>query len=201
MRSAAALSTVYTDLNLDLLIAGILFHDCGKLWENSYPEDGFSQPYDLEGEMLGHIPLGLTLVTELWHKMIAKQQATPSLSQWDQLTPATDHVRIHLLHLIAAHHGTHEFGSPTLPRTPEAHALHHIDNLDAKYEMLSQAYRQAPELAPGILERQFPLPANLITPLPTFNPEILPEPEELGESPLPEIEDVQETKPYNGELF
>lgn len=163
MRSAIALSTVYTDLNTDLLITGILFHDCGKMWENTYPETGFAQPFDLQGEMLGHIPLGIDLASRLWEEMIGD-----SPKQWNDLFPLSSDVRIHLLHLIASHHGTYEFGSPTLPRTPEAILLHHIDNIDAKYEMFKQAYNVAPELAPGIQQKQFPLPANLVTPLAHF---------------------------------
>ncbi len=163
MRAAVALTTVYTDLNRDLLIAGVLFHDCGKLWENTYPERGFSQPYNLQGEMLGHIPLGINLVDKLWQEMITSCVETKSA--WEKLIPTNEEVRIHLLHLIASHHGTHEFGSPTLPRTPEAVILHHVDNIDAKYEMMKQGYLTAPELAPGIQEKQFPLPANLIKPL------------------------------------
>ncbi len=61
-----------------------------------------------------------------------------------------------------------EFGSPVLPKTPEAHALHYIDNLDAKMEMLRDAYAQAAEVVPGIYERVFPLPANLVRPLKEF---------------------------------
>jgi len=163
MRSAKALCSVYSTLNEDLLIVGILFHDSGKLWENSYPERGFTQPYDLQGEMLGHIPLGIILVDKLWGKMLI--DCVETAETWQQLTPSNEEVRIHLLHLIAAHHGSYEFGSPTLPRTPEAHILHHIDNIDAKYEMMMQAYKTAPELAPDIQEKQFPLPANLIKPL------------------------------------
>lgn len=163
MRSAKAICSVYTDLNLDLLIAGILFHDCGKMWENTYPENGFAQPFDIQGEMLGHIPLGIDLASRLWSEIELEHE-----TNWADLYPLTSDVRLHLLHLIASHHGTYEFGSPTLPRTPEAIALHHIDNLDAKYEMFKQAYEVAPELAPDIQQKQFPLPANLVTPLASF---------------------------------
>ena len=72
---------------------------------------------------------------------------------------------MHLLHLIGSHHGQLEFGSPILPKTPEAYALHYIDNLDAKMEMLRDAYAHAAEVAPGIYDRVFPLSANLIRPL------------------------------------
>lgn len=164
MRSANAIAGVYPALNRDLMLSGVLFHDCGKLWENTYPESGFTQLHQLSGEMMGHIPLGIELANKLWRDLLL----SPEAEEWTDLTPTSDLVRIHLLHLIASHHGTHEFGSPTLPRTPEAFALHYVDNLDAKYEMLKDAYAEANEVAPGILERRFPLPSNLVVPLPTF---------------------------------
>lgn len=161
LRSAAALCPVYPELNRDLLLAGVLFHDCGKLWENAYPEDGFGQILSPHGEMLGHIPLGIELVNKLWRELLD----SPEAAAWADLKPCAEETRLHLLHLIASHHGQFEFGSPTLPRTPEAFALHHIDNLDAKLEMLRDAYAQANEIAPGIFDRVFPLPANLVRPL------------------------------------
>ncbi|MGJ8694927.1 MAG: 3'-5' exoribonuclease YhaM family protein [Verrucomicrobiaceae bacterium] len=160
MRSALALHPVYPELNRDLLVAGILFHDCGKLWENTYPETGFNQIQTLHGEMMGHIPLGLELVNKFWREL--------PLESWREMEPASEDVRLHLLHLVASHHGTHEFGSPTLPKTPEAHTLHYIDNLDAKMEMVRDAYLNGNESSPGIYERQFPLPAGLIKPLPSI---------------------------------
>lgn len=160
MRSALALYPVYPELNIDLLIAGILFHDCGKLWENTYPETGFNQLMTLHGEMMGHIPLGMELVNKFWREL--------PLESWKEMEPTNEHVRLHLLHLVASHHGLLEYGSPTLPRTPEAHTLHYIDNLDAKMEMVREAYEQCNELAPGIYERKFPLPAGLVDPLPSI---------------------------------
>lgn len=177
MRSADALCGVYPELNRDLLVAAVLFHDVGKLWENSYPADGFAQQQSIYGEMLGHIPLGIELVNKLWQDV----SSAPDANAWDDLKPSSAQVRLHLLHLIASHHGQHEFGSPTLPRTPEAYALHHIDNLDAKLEMVRCAYHTARETAPGIHERVFPLPAPLVRPLPPFQPE--PNPAEAKETP------------------
>ncbi len=165
MRSAAALCPVYPRLNRDLMITGVLFHDCGKLWENSYPEDGFAQIHSLHGEMLGHIPLGIELVNKLWNDLLA----TPEAEAWKSIKPSAEATRLHLLHLIGSHHGQYEFGSPVLPRTPEAFALHYIDNLDAKMEMVYDAYAQSTEIAPGIYDRMFPLPTNLVKPLAHFN--------------------------------
>jgi len=166
MRAADAICGVYPELNRDLMIAGVLFHDCGKLWENQYAERGFSQGHTLHGEMLGHIPLGIELVNKLWREVTE----SPAARGWLTLEPASETVRLHLLHLIASHHGEYQFGSPVLPRTPEAMALHHIDNLDAKLEMTRAAYATAPRIAEGIYEKQFPLPANLVEPLPAFEP-------------------------------
>lgn len=167
MRAAEAMCSVYTALNRDLLVTGVLFHDCGKMWENNYPEVGFTQPFSLPGEMLGHIPLGIEAVNKLWRDMMEK----PCAEGWKELEPATADIHLHVLHLIASHHGTHEWGSPTLPRTPEAMALHYIDNMDAKYEMMRMGYESSPEIAPGIQDRQFPLPASLVKPLAHFSPE------------------------------
>jgi len=162
MRAADAICSVYPELNRDLMLAGVLFHDCGKLWENQYPEKGFAQGHSIFGEMLGHIPLGIELVNKVWHDVAE----SPAAKDWLTEDPPSDQVRLHLLHLIAAHHGAFEFGSPTLPRTPEAFALHYIDNLDAKLEMVKDAYAEQPELVEGVYEKRFPLPANLVAPLP-----------------------------------
>lgn len=166
MRSADAIAGVYPALNRDLMIAGVLFHDCGKLWETCYQENTFSMPHHLHGEMLGHISLGLELVNKLWRELMDG----PDAAGWAMLEPASELVRLHLLHLIAAHHGEYQFGSPVLPKTPEAVALHYVDNLDAKLEMLRRGYETSAELAPGILERMRPWPVNILTPLAAFHP-------------------------------
>lgn len=160
MRSALALCSVYPQLNRDLLCTGVLFHDVGKLWETCPPEEGFEVPRDLRGELLGHITIGIELVNALWRKL--------DLEQWKDLQPPSDQVRLHLLHLIAAHHGELQYGSPIQPKTPEAAALHYIDNLDARLEMFRDAYAVAPEIAPGIYERSRPLNASPVRSLPTW---------------------------------
>jgi len=165
MRCAVALAGLYPQLNRDLMIAGVLFHDCGKLWENVYAESGFTMPYNLTAEMLGHIPLGLELVNKLWRDLLED----PVAAEWTALEPASEIVRLHLLHLIAAHHGSLEFGSPILPKTPEAVALHHVDNIDAKLEMFRRGYASSKELAPGIFEKFSPWPVNIVAPLPAVH--------------------------------
>src|SRR5919108_323123 len=69
MRVAKEIAPLYPQLNVDLLLAGILFHDSGKLWENALPESGFVMNYDELGELIGHISIGLELVNSLWRKL------------------------------------------------------------------------------------------------------------------------------------
>jgi 3'-5' exoribonuclease len=161
MRTAHAIAATYPTLHRDLLLAGTLFHDCGKLWENLLPPDGFTMPFDELGEMLGHITIGIEVVNVLWRRIVSTEEA----ASWKDLTPSTEDVRRHLLHLIASHHGELQFGSPVVPKTPEAWALHYIDNLDAKLEMMAGAYTQGKPLAPRIRERVWPLPGHLVLPL------------------------------------
>jgi len=169
MRAAAAICGVYPYLNRDLMIAGVLLHDSGKMWENSLPADGFVMPYDERGEMMGHIAIGMELTNRLWRQI----EALPGCEEWKKMTPRMEDLRLHLTHLILSHHGELQFGSPVAPRTPEAFALHYIDNLDAKMEMTALAYQNAGKLGPRIFEKVWPLPANLFEPLrPWSEPEI-----------------------------
>ncbi len=164
MRVAEQVAPLYPQLNLDLLIAGILFHDAGKLWENHLPETGFTMGFDERGELMGHISIGLELVNSLWRKV----QASDVAKTWSGLSPASEDVRLHLLHLIGAHHGEPQFGSPVSPKTPEAMALNYIDNMDARMEMFAAGYLVAKPIAERIYDRVRPLPGNLVKPLDKF---------------------------------
>ncbi|MDB6135784.1 MAG: metal dependent phosphohydrolase [Verrucomicrobiales bacterium] len=166
MRSASALAEVYPGINRDLVLAGVLFHDSGKLWENCYEKEGFSMPWTEPAELMGHIPLGIELVNRLWRQLME----SPLAEEWhiQSLQPAGETVRLHLLHLVASHHGEYQFGSPTLPRTPEAALLHYVDNIDAKLEMYSESYATSPLVAPNIFERRRPLTTHAVRSLPVF---------------------------------
>ena len=164
MRVTMEIAPLYPELNLDLLIAGVLFHDSGKLWENHLPETGFTMGYDERGELIGHISIGLELVNSLWRKVQTEENARA----WNVLVPASEDVRMHLLHLIGAHHGEPQFGSPVSPKTPEAMALNYIDNLDARMEMFAAGYLVAKPIADRIYDRVRPLPGNLVKPLEKF---------------------------------
>jgi 3'-5' exoribonuclease len=102
-------------LNRDLLLAGVILHDIGKI-EEIDPGPGFS--YTDTGRLCGHIVLGTLLV----ERFITKLENFPKKK------------RDLLLHMILSHHGTHEFGSPVTPATMEAVALHHLECLDAKVQ-------------------------------------------------------------------
>jgi 3'-5' exoribonuclease len=164
MESALALCGVYPELNRDLVIAGVLFHDTGKLWETCPPERGFGIVPELRGELLGHLSIGIELVNTLWRDLPKEG--------WETLTPSSEDLRLHLLHLIASHHGQLEFGSPVLPKTPEAALLHFVDNIDARMEMFFSAYRSARPDREGPMEWVRALGVSPVSPLNTFrNPE------------------------------
>jgi 3'-5' exoribonuclease len=118
MRVAKKICEVYADLDVELLLVGVFLHDIGKLRELSV-EAGFV--YTDEGQLLGHLVIGVEMLSE-------------KIRQVEQLTgaPFDTELAFRLKHMILSHHGTYEFGSPRLPMTPEAVALHMIDNLDAK---------------------------------------------------------------------
>jgi 3'-5' exoribonuclease len=105
----------YPDVDLDLLLAGVILHDIGKIEELTYAR-GFR--YSTVGQLLGHIVIGMRMVEE-------KLRELPDF-------PAP--LRDLLLHMILSHHGEMEFGSPKVPMFAEAVLLHHLDNLDSKME-------------------------------------------------------------------
>jgi 3'-5' exoribonuclease len=108
-----AVAEHYPELDADVLLAGIVLHDIGKIDELSY-ERGTN--YTTAGRLLGHITIGTLLVRE-------KIKAIPGFPE---------PLAILIEHLILSHHGTYEFGSPSLPQTREAIALHFLDDMDSK---------------------------------------------------------------------
>jgi 3'-5' exoribonuclease len=116
------------ELDRDLLVAGALLHDVGKVYELG---SGPSFEYTDAGRLIGHIVMGC----------LEAEKRMGSLPGFPTET------RRQVLHLIISHHGQREFGSPVLPATPEALALHHIDNLDAKVRAAADAEPQPGEEA------------------------------------------------------
>lgn len=118
LEAADRILPLYPELNRDLLLMGIFLHDVGKVRELSF-ERVFG--YTDEGQLIGHIVIG----SELLEQKIAR---VPDLTG----EPFPHELQLRLKHMILSHHGEYEFGSPRLPMTPEAIALHYLDNLDAK---------------------------------------------------------------------
>ena len=118
-RLCMRLADHYPHLDRQALLAGAVCHDLGKIWELT---SGMSVDYTQAGRLVGHI----FLVLDRLAPFIKKSGLEPDLVE-------------HLQHLILSHHGTHEFGSPRLPATAEALALHYADNIDAKLQQVSAA--------------------------------------------------------------
>jgi 3'-5' exoribonuclease len=119
---------LYPELDGELLLMGIFLHDIGKVRELAY-DRAFS--YTDEGQLVGHIAIGVELLDE-------KVKAVPQLTE--ERFP--EELLLRLKHMILSHHGSYEFGSPRLPMTPEAIALHHLDNLDAKVHSFARDIRE-----------------------------------------------------------
>ena len=114
---AQRVATHYPELDRELLVLGVLFHDLGKTLElGAMP----GSDYTREGRLVGHIVIGRDLVRELAREI-------PDF-------PAD--LRLQLEHLVLSHQGRFEFGSPVQPATAEAIALHAIDDLDSKLAVL-----------------------------------------------------------------
>jgi 3'-5' exoribonuclease len=127
MQVADAVMPFYPGLNRDLVIAGIFLHDIAKTWELCY-DCAFS--YTDSGQLVGHI-----VKSAIWVEHKAKE-ASGKLGE-----PIPQELIDVLQHIILAHHGTYEFGSPRTPATPEAIAVHQIENMDAKLMMSLGATR------------------------------------------------------------
>jgi 3'-5' exoribonuclease len=112
--------------NEDLVLAGVLLHDIGKLQELSY--EGGAGSYTRDGNLVGHISLGLMMVREACNGI----SGFPS------------ELRAQIEHLIASHHGIREYGSPVEPKTIEAFILASIDELDAKLNQVRKAITEDP---------------------------------------------------------
>jgi 3'-5' exoribonuclease len=121
---------LYPEIDRDLLLTGIFLHDVGKVDELSY-DRAFA--YTDEGQLVGHLIMGVEMLCD-------KVQRTSDLTG----EPFPAHLLLRLKHMIVSHHGSYEFGSPKLPMTLEAVALHYLDNLDAKIHTFSREIRDDP---------------------------------------------------------
>jgi len=127
LRIARALAEIYP-VDRDLLLFGAIFHDVGKVRELSWNAGGFA--YTTEGRLLGHVVLGERLV-----------------SQYVAMLPGfPEELALRLSHLLVAHQGETEYGSPERPKTLEALLVHLTDNLDARAEMYLESTKN---VSPG----------------------------------------------------
>jgi 3'-5' exoribonuclease len=108
-----AIVPLYEGLNRDLLVAGALLHDLGKVREMKFAR---AFDYSDEGKLIGHISIGVEMIHE---RISAIADFPPELA-------------MHLKHLILSHHGQYEYGSPKRPKTVEATVLNYLDDLDSK---------------------------------------------------------------------
>lgn len=108
-------------LDRDLLFLGGFFHDIGKLWELSYDR---VTDYTTEGKLIGHLVMGVELVDRKIRELEAQPGRLPDRFPEEK--------KLLIKHLILAHHGQLEYGSPKRPKCLEALVVHMIDDLDSK---------------------------------------------------------------------
>ncbi len=110
-----SLAGIYKEeINLELLLAGAILHDAGKIEE--YRQDSLSFEFSDRGKLVGHISIG----KEMLDKRLEKLPGFPSS------------IKLELEHMILTHHGLREWGSPEIPKTIHAYALFHADMLSAR---------------------------------------------------------------------
>ena len=134
LKVGKAIAPLYPFLNTDLLYAGIILHDIGKIAEMDSDENGSVGDYTAEGKLLGHI------ITEI-----------VEIDRFGRALDIDEEVLLMLKHMIYAHHYEPEFGSPKRPMFPEAELLHHIDIIDARMNTMEKVENT---LAPGTFSEQ-----------------------------------------------
>lgn len=152
----------YPFLDRQTLLAGAILHDLGKIREFG----GIFNDYTSEGSLVGHIVIGMEIITPF----LAASSLEPPLQE-------------HLRHLIISHHGEREYGSPCLPQTAEAFALHYADNLDAKLGLCRDLFGKDGS-RPCWSERVWSLERRILLPVRT-PPESITEMEEEPEPQMP----------------
>ena len=131
----SATAPFYPEVDPDLLVTGAILHDIGKVRELSW-SSGFN--YTLEGQLIGHITIGLAMLRERVALLNAEAE---SKELQNEVFPKQ--LLLVLEHLILSHHGKLEFGSPKLPMTPEAILLSALDDLEAKFQTMRSEFKEA----------------------------------------------------------
>lgn len=124
LKGGEALSNIYAFLNKELLYAGIILHDMCKIDEMDSNNLGFVKEYSVQGQLLGHISLGVGKI-----EYVGKSLGLPS------------EIIMLLKHMVLSHHYEPEYGSPIKPMIPEAEMLHYLDIMDARMYDMEKALR------------------------------------------------------------
>src|SRR4029079_21836 len=132
MELVLAVAPRYPRLDQDKLLIGAVLHDAAKVEKLSY--EGEISHTD-EGQLLGDMVMAMTMSDD-------KVREAERLSG----EPFPKHLVLEIKHMVISHHGEYEYGSPKLPMTLEAVALHHLDNLDAKLASFSQLMIDCPNV-------------------------------------------------------
>jgi 3'-5' exoribonuclease len=128
MEVCRVVAPLYPELDADLLLMGAFLHDAGKIDELIYDRElGYSD----EGQLIGHVIMVLGTLED----KVAESERLSS-----EKFPAE--LLLRLKHIIVSHHGEYAYGSPKLPMTLEAIALHLLDNLDAKLYSVAQIMKE-----------------------------------------------------------
>lgn len=140
LRVGESLCDIYETLDRNLLYAGIILHDIGKVKELS---GAVNTTYTVEGNLIGHIVIATEEITKIAEELNIEGEDVMLLK-----------------HLILAHHGKLEYGSPKTPMIPEAEILHMIDNIDARVLMMNKHIQNAEKGA--FTQRVFPLEGRML---------------------------------------
>lgn len=135
MELVTRVAPLYPSLNADLLLMGAFLHDAGKVDELTYDRD-FA--YSDEGQLIGHLVIAVGMLD----RKLREVERLAGESVPEELV-------LRIKHMIVSHHGQYEYGSPKLPMTLEAVALHQLDNLDAKMHSFDQLIRDDPNVDSG----------------------------------------------------
>ncbi len=135
MELITRVAPLYPAINVDVLLMGAFLHDVGKVDELTYERD-FA--YSDEGQLIGHVVMAVGML----ERKLKEAERLSGEAMPDELV-------LRLKHMIVSHHGQYEYGSPKLPMTLEAVALHHLDNLDAKLHSFEQLMRDDPNVDSG----------------------------------------------------
>ena len=128
LRLAEAMLKIYPWLNRDLLLAGVIIHDLGKMDELKSDRAGNVTDYTRDGQLLGHLVRGITNLNRVADKLGIHGECVALLE-----------------HMLLSHHGESEYGSPKAPMFPEAEALHWIDIMDARMNTMKGVEDKTPE--------------------------------------------------------